>query len=94
MGISRQSKWQISKKAEGRCIGCGGEMTDGGTADHCFICAEKRRAYKRKAGRIFRANEKAKKVAQWRKEYHVPWGGEENDTCKRCWLSLKNKIHI
>ena len=40
--VSRQRMWQIRNKQKGKCVRCGKERGEGGTADMCKVCREKR----------------------------------------------------
>lgn len=44
--LSRQRRWQLRKRAEGRCTICG-RPRDGGTRQHCRIHAEMHNGYNR-----------------------------------------------
>jgi cytochrome c5 len=46
VGMTRQRKYQLKRKAEGRCAQCGNEELL--IANHCHKCHEKQLAYARK----------------------------------------------
>lgn len=45
--VSRQRKWQLARKAAGKCMTCGDDRGETGGASYCEKCREKRNAQQR-----------------------------------------------